>query len=52
MLYLDQADDDVVLMKIVGIAAAASADRTLVADSDFGTPGALVGWIQIILMYG
>lgn len=47
VLYLDQADEDVVLMKVVGTAAAASADRTLVADADFGTPGALVGWIQI-----
>jgi len=47
VLHLDQADEDVVLAKITAIAAAASADRTLVADSDFGTPGALVGWIQI-----
>ena len=47
VLVLDQADVDVVLMKVIGTAAAASADRTLVADSDYGTPGALVGWIQI-----
>lgn len=47
VVLLDQADQDYVLMKIIAYAAAASADRTLVADSDFGTPGALVGWIQI-----
>lgn len=47
VLVLDQADIDYVLMKIIGTAAAASADRTLVAASDFTTPGALVGWIQI-----
>jgi hypothetical protein len=47
VLTLDQADIDVVLMKIIGTAAAASVDRTLVADSDFGTPGALVGWYQV-----
>ncbi len=47
VLALDQADVDVVLMKIIGTAAAASADRTLVADADYGTPGALVGWFQI-----
>ena len=47
VLVLDQADEDVVLMKIIGIAAAASADRTLVAAADYGTPGALVGWVQV-----
>jgi len=47
VLHLDQADVDQVLMKIVGTASAASANRTLVDDGDFGTPGALVGWIQI-----
>lgn len=47
VLALDQADEDYVLVKIIGTAAAASADRTLVADSDFGTPGALIGWFQI-----
>ncbi len=46
-LILDQADVDQVLMKIIATAEAASADRTLVAASDFGTPGALVGWIQV-----
>ena len=46
-LTLDQADIDYVLMKVIGTAEAASADRTLVAASDYGTPGALVGWIQI-----
>lgn len=47
VLILDQADIDVVLMKVIGSAAAAGVDFTLVADSDFGTPGALVGWIQV-----
>jgi len=47
VLTLDQADIDQVLVKIIGTAAAASADRTLVAASDYGTPGALVGWFQI-----
>jgi hypothetical protein len=46
-LLLDQADIDYVMVKFVGTAEAASADRTFVADSDFGTPGALVGWIQV-----
>lgn len=47
VLSLDQADFDYVLVKVIATAEAASADRTLVADSDFGTPGALVGWVQI-----
>ncbi len=47
VLTLEQADVDYVLAKIIATAAAASADRTLVADSDYNTPGALVGWIQI-----
>lgn len=47
VLVLDQADVDQVLAQIIATAAQASADRTLVAASDFTTPGALVGWIQI-----
>lgn len=47
VIVLNQADIDKVLAKIIGTAAAASVDRTLVADSDFGTPGALAGWIQV-----
>lgn len=49
VLTLDQADVDQVLMKIIGTAATASADRTLV-DAGVGqyeNPGSLVGWIQI-----
>lgn len=49
VLRLDQYDIDMVLMKILAFADVASVDRTLVADSDFGTPGALVGWIQIAI---
>jgi len=44
---LDQADIDQVLMKIIGTAEAASANRTLVAAADYATPGALVGWVQV-----
>ena len=47
VLTLDQADVDHVLIKVIATAEAAGADRTLVADSDYGTPGALTGWIQI-----
>jgi hypothetical protein len=47
VLQLEQADIDVVLAKVVASANAAGVDYTLVADSDFGTPGALVGWIQV-----
>lgn len=47
VITLDQADIDQVLAKIIATAAAASVDRTLVAASDFGTPGALTGWIQV-----
>jgi hypothetical protein len=46
-LRLNQRDQDYVLVQIIGYADAGSADRTLVADADYGTPGALVGWIQI-----
>ena len=47
VVTMDQADIDVVLFKVIAAAAAAGVDYTLVADSDYGTPGALVGWIQI-----
>ncbi|MFA5166548.1 MAG: hypothetical protein WC449_04635, partial [Candidatus Paceibacterota bacterium] len=47
VLTLDQADEDFVLCKFIGYASAASANRTFVSASDFTTPGALVGWIQI-----
>lgn len=47
VLRLDQADQDYVLAKVVGTSNAADADFTLVDAGDFGTPGAIVGWIQI-----
>lgn len=46
-LLLDQADIDQPLVKIVGTAELGSADRTLVAASDFTTPGAIVAWEMV-----
>jgi hypothetical protein len=47
VLTMKQADIDQVLVKVIATAEAASPDRTLAAAADFGTPGALVAWIQV-----
>lgn len=46
VLTLDQADVDYVLARVVGTSNAGDADYTLVDAGDFGTPGALLGWMQ------
>ena len=47
VLTLDQADIDQPIVKIIGTAESGSADRTLVAASDFTTPGAIVAWEMV-----
>jgi len=47
VLLLDQADVDYVVAKVIGTSNAGDADYSLVDAGDFGTPGAIVGWIQI-----
>lgn len=47
VLYLDQADIDVVLMSVIGSSEDSTADRTLVDAADMTTPGSIVGWIQV-----
>ena len=47
VLTLDQADIDQPIVKIIGTAESGSADRSLVAASDFTTPGAIVAWEMV-----
>ena len=47
VLILDQADIDQPIVKIIGTAESGSADRSLVAASDFTTPGAIVAWEMV-----
>jgi hypothetical protein len=49
VLYLDQGDEDYPVVKIVGTSNAGSASYSLVDASDFGTPGAILGWVQMIV---
>ena len=47
VLILDQADKDVVFIKLIGTSADGRADRSLVDVVDMPNAGALVGWFQI-----